>query len=121
MRNGADHRAYDRGTLVDSIRPRRHDVAGVVVDPLFSVDDALALEAHAPRRAVTDRAVEIERPARPVDAALEHPHRRVLDADVAAPELELVEAGRNVRVVQQAAIGPGADQVADIWFLGHRS
>src|SRR5215470_14024003 len=120
MRNGTDHRADDRGTLVDPIRPRRHDVAGVVVNPLFAVDDTLALETHAPRRAVTDRAVEIERPARTADATLEHPHGRVFDGDVSASELELVEAGRNVRVVQQAAVGPGTDQVADIRVLGHR-
>src|ERR1044072_619717 len=119
MRNGAHDGADDGGALRHAIRPRRHDVADIVVNPCLAADDAFALEAHRPWRAVADRSVEIERPARPVDAPLEHAHRRILDADIAASEFELVERGRHVRIVQQASIGPYAGETADVRALSH--
>ena len=43
----------------------------------------------------------------------------VTDERSAMPELELIEGGGEIGVVQQAAVGPDADQAADVGILRH--
>src|SRR5262249_33588614 len=108
--DGADDWADDRRHLVDPIRPVRHQVAGVVVDPGFAVDLSGALEARVHGIAVGARALELERPARPADRADELLHRSDPDDEGAAPELEVVEIGVDRGNVEQAVVGPGTDE-----------
>src|SRR6185295_11246950 len=119
MRNSADHRADDRGALIDAVRPRRNDVSDVVVDPVSFFNLARPLETHAPGRAIADRSVEIERPAGPEDAPFEYAERRIIHADVGGAKPQLVEWRLNVGIVEQAAIGPQTDQAADVGLLRH--
>src|SRR5258708_6965583 len=62
------------------------------------------------RRAVAERAVQIERPARAADRAAERRVRDLCDDQRAFPEFEIVEGLAAVGIVEQAAIGPGADE-----------
>src|SRR5882724_8856372 len=113
--DGADHRQ----ALIYSVGPGTNDVAFVVINPFLTTDDAFALEANRERIAIGDRAGQFQRPSGVEDLAFELIHRRRIDANVAASELEAVEVSRQVGIVEKAAIDPGANEDSAMWFCAH--
>src|ERR1051326_8982519 len=110
--NRARDRADDGRALQGrvAVRPDGDEPADVVVNPLLAADESFALKPHLHRRAVGARAVKRERPAVAADGADEQLRLGLFDDDVSAFEFELVEVGVDVRIVQQAAVSPRADE-----------
>lgn len=82
--DGADYRRY----LVYAVRPRRDDIAVIVVDP-FASYDADALRTHG--------------------IGIEHAHRRLGDGDAAAEKVFIVRSAE-IGIVEKTAIGPYPQQ-----------
>src|SRR5215211_6754987 len=106
----ANHRPDDRRCLIDTIRPCRHEVADIVIDPSFAVDISAALKPSMIGIAVGVVASERQTPAGTAERSGHLPEHRLGQGEGPCAETQGIEGDGKVRVVLEASVAPGADK-----------
>src|SRR5215208_5502226 len=128
VRNGPYDRAYDRGSLVYSVRPDRRQVPDVIVNPPLPTDISGALETEGEGVAVRVSSRLIQAPALASQTTGETPILRLVQYERSRTEPEVVEFPRRIRIVMKASVGPTANEgvtschlVSLLWIFASRA
>jgi hypothetical protein len=97
MWHRANHRPDNRRCLIDTIRPCRHEVADIVIDPTFAVDISAALKPSVIGIAVGVVAGERQTPAWTAERPRHLPERRLGQGEGPCAETQGIEGDGKVR------------------------
>src|SRR5215212_9285277 len=92
----ANHRPDDRRRLIDTIGPCRHEVADIVINPMFALDISAALKPSMIGIAVGVVAGQHQTPAGSAECPGHLPERRLSQSEGPCAETQVIEGDGKV-------------------------